>query len=165
MRSSSGCGTDDCGRTSATSRPSTMPSPPSTRPSGSAGRRSSTFARKGLGQAIVEQQIGTASLASPDQLVTVKQGRSRPKQTGCSGRGERLRVLVHIEDPIPYWVVTTKPESCHREPAAHSDSRAFRELSAARQYAVRERQGAVDRVLGEDLADYAYTARSQSELI
>ena len=28
VRSSSGCGTDDCGRTSATSRPSTMPSPP-----------------------------------------------------------------------------------------------------------------------------------------
>ena len=32
VRSSSGCGTDDCGPTSATSRPSTMPSPPSTRP-------------------------------------------------------------------------------------------------------------------------------------
>jgi uncharacterized protein YbjT (DUF2867 family) len=34
---------DDCGRTSATSRPSTMPSPPSTRPSGSRERRSSAF--------------------------------------------------------------------------------------------------------------------------
>ncbi len=46
LRLSSGCGTDDCGRTSATSRPSTMPSPPSTRPSGSRGRRSSAFVRK-----------------------------------------------------------------------------------------------------------------------
>src|SRR5215218_8924430 len=46
MRLSSGCGTDGCGRTSATSRPSTMPSPPSIRPSGSAGRRSSAFVRK-----------------------------------------------------------------------------------------------------------------------
>ena len=46
VRLSSGCGTDDCGRTSATSRPSTMPSPPSIRPSGSPGRRSSAFVRK-----------------------------------------------------------------------------------------------------------------------
>src|SRR6516225_8054846 len=46
VRSSSGCGTDDCGRTSATSRPSTMPSPLSIRPSGSAGRRSSAFVRE-----------------------------------------------------------------------------------------------------------------------
>src|SRR6516162_3225595 len=46
VRSSSACVTDDCGRTSATSRPSTMPSPPSTRPSGSAGRRSSAFVRE-----------------------------------------------------------------------------------------------------------------------
>src|SRR5262249_18744184 len=36
----------DCGRTSATSRPSTMPSPLSIRPSGSAGRRSSEFVRE-----------------------------------------------------------------------------------------------------------------------
>src|ERR1043166_1187515 len=41
MSSSSGYGTDDCGRTSATSRPSTMPSPRSTRPSESRARRSS----------------------------------------------------------------------------------------------------------------------------
>src|SRR5262245_63044735 len=34
-----------CGQTSATSRPSTTPSPPSTRPSGSTGRRSSAFIR------------------------------------------------------------------------------------------------------------------------
>src|SRR3954452_34220 len=45
MRSSSECGTDGCGPTSATSRASTTPSPPSTRPSGSRGRRSSAFAR------------------------------------------------------------------------------------------------------------------------
>src|SRR5262245_14415001 len=41
--SSRGCGTDDCGRTSA---PSTMPSPLSIRLSGSAGRRSSAFVRE-----------------------------------------------------------------------------------------------------------------------
>ena len=43
VRSSSGCATDDCGRISVTSQPSTMPSPPSIRPSGPAGRRSSAF--------------------------------------------------------------------------------------------------------------------------
>src|SRR5262245_54700840 len=43
VRSSSECGTDDCGRTSATSRASTMPSPPSTRPSDARGRRSPAF--------------------------------------------------------------------------------------------------------------------------
>src|SRR5262249_6368533 len=41
-----GCVTDDCGRTSATSRPSTTPSPPSTRPSDARGRRSSAFVRE-----------------------------------------------------------------------------------------------------------------------
>src|SRR5947199_5029164 len=46
LRSSSGCGTDDCGRTSGPSRPSTMPSPPSTRPSGARGRRSFVFVRE-----------------------------------------------------------------------------------------------------------------------
>ena len=46
VRSSGGCGTDGCGRTSAASRPSTTPSRPSTRPSGSAGRRSSAFVRE-----------------------------------------------------------------------------------------------------------------------
>src|SRR5207247_8167897 len=46
MRSSSGSGTDDCGRTSGPSRPSTMPSPPSTRPSGARGRRSFVFVRE-----------------------------------------------------------------------------------------------------------------------
>src|SRR6516164_3626554 len=46
VRSSSGCGTDDCGRTSATSRPSTRPSPPSTGPSDARGRRSSAFVRE-----------------------------------------------------------------------------------------------------------------------
>jgi hypothetical protein len=40
------CGTDDCGRTSATSRPSTMPSPPSTRPSDATARQSSAFVHK-----------------------------------------------------------------------------------------------------------------------
>ena len=39
-------GTDDCGPTSATSRPSTMPSPPSTRPRDARGRRSPAFVHK-----------------------------------------------------------------------------------------------------------------------
>ena len=51
VRSSSGCGKDAYGRTSATSRPSTMPSPPSTRPSDARGRRSSAFVREDLGRA------------------------------------------------------------------------------------------------------------------
>ena len=46
VRSSSEFGTDDCGPTSATSRPSTMLSPPSTRPSEATGRRSSAFVHK-----------------------------------------------------------------------------------------------------------------------
>src|SRR3954451_3195150 len=40
---------DDCGPTSAPSRPSTTPSPPSTRPSDTTGRRSSAFAREDSG--------------------------------------------------------------------------------------------------------------------
>jgi hypothetical protein len=50
VRSSSACGTDDCGRASATSRPSTMPSPPSTRTSDARGRRSFAFVREDLGE-------------------------------------------------------------------------------------------------------------------
>src|SRR5689334_11682797 len=46
VRSSSECGTDDCGRTSATSRPSMTLSPPSTRPSDARARRSSAFVRE-----------------------------------------------------------------------------------------------------------------------
>src|SRR4051812_29375495 len=46
VRSCSGCGTDDCGPTSATSRPSMTPLPPSIRPSAARGRRSSAFVRE-----------------------------------------------------------------------------------------------------------------------
>jgi hypothetical protein len=49
MKSCSGYGTDDCGRTSASSRPSTMPSPRSTRLSDVRGRRSSAFVREDSG--------------------------------------------------------------------------------------------------------------------
>src|SRR3546814_19069161 len=45
VKSSSGCVTDGCGRTSATFRPSTTPSPPSLRPSGPRGKRSFAFDR------------------------------------------------------------------------------------------------------------------------
>src|SRR5215831_18243837 len=51
MRSSSGCGTDDCGRTSAKYRPSTTLSPPSIRPSDARGRRSSAFVHEDSGRA------------------------------------------------------------------------------------------------------------------
>ena len=74
MRSSSGCGTDDCGRTSATSRPSTMPSPPSTRPSDARGRRSSAFVREDSGcTAHTSCQSRRGRLAS-----------ARKERTGCS---------------------------------------------------------------------------------
>src|SRR5438874_1690263 len=64
LRSSSGYGTDDCGRTSGPSRPSTMPSPPSTRPSGARGRRSFVFVRED-GEAATEQPSPQRRLASP----------------------------------------------------------------------------------------------------
>ena len=48
MKPSGGCVTVGCGRTWATSRPSTMPSPTSTRPSDARGRRSSAFAHRDL---------------------------------------------------------------------------------------------------------------------
>src|SRR4030095_14258456 len=62
-----GCVTDDCGRTSATSRPSTTPSPPSTGPSDARGRRSSalqmteeTFPMKAI--VVTDQAAGTAGM-------------------------------------------------------------------------------------------------------
>ena len=78
VRSSSGCGTDDCGRTSATSRPSTMPSPLSIRPSGSAGRRSSAFVREDLGTA-----SGSALLLDHRRLFWI--GRSSRPSLPCPG--------------------------------------------------------------------------------
>ena len=47
VRSSTGCGTDACGPTSATSRPSTTPSPRSTRPHDAMARRSFAFVHRG----------------------------------------------------------------------------------------------------------------------
>src|SRR6476661_203342 len=47
VRSSSACRTVGCGRTSAPSRHSTMPSPPSPRPPDDRGKRLSAFAREG----------------------------------------------------------------------------------------------------------------------
>ncbi len=70
------CGTDGCGRTSATSRPSTTPPPPSTRPGDAKGRRSSAFVREdssgdapdaphgggvGVGVAVHQGEIGRAA--------------------------------------------------------------------------------------------------------
>jgi hypothetical protein len=62
---------DDCGRTSATSRPSTMPSPPSTRLSDTRGRRSSAFVgdsatrSSGAGR---HNQAGTPRATAGDQV-------------------------------------------------------------------------------------------------
>src|SRR3954470_6963664 len=67
VRSSNGCGTDDSGRTSATTRPSTMPSPPSTRPSGSAGRRSSAFVREPPKREIGEETIPMKAIVATDE--------------------------------------------------------------------------------------------------
>jgi hypothetical protein len=53
------CGTDDRGQTSATSRPSTMPSPTSTRPSGARGRRSSASALLVMSEHIWQQPWAT----------------------------------------------------------------------------------------------------------
>src|SRR5262245_45322567 len=83
--SSSGCGTDDCGRTSATSRPSTMPSPLSIRLSGSAGRRSSAFVR--------ERHAPIDATSPPnrqmiEETISMKGGAERPRAR-C---GRRSRV-------------------------------------------------------------------------
>ena len=53
VSSSSVCGTDDCGRTSAPSRPSMTPSPPSIGPSDARGRQSFAFARENVGRRTV----------------------------------------------------------------------------------------------------------------
>jgi NADPH:quinone reductase-like Zn-dependent oxidoreductase len=82
VRSCSGCGTDGCGRTSATSRPSTMPSPPSTRPSGARGRRSSAFVREDSGTA-----TGPALLV--DQRQPGVPVRSRPRPSSPTARRDR----------------------------------------------------------------------------
>src|SRR3954451_9705944 len=65
---------DDCGPTSATSRPSTTPSPPSTRPSDATGRRSSAFAREDSGTpsrsadgpSEVQRQLGRRTAAADE---------------------------------------------------------------------------------------------------
>src|SRR5215471_5477413 len=64
MRSSSGCGPDDCGRTSAKYRPSTTLSPPSIRPSDARGRRSSAFVHEDSGRA-----SGSALLVDHRRLI------------------------------------------------------------------------------------------------
>jgi hypothetical protein len=73
VRSSSGCGTHDCGRTSAGPRPSTMPSPRSTRPREAGGRRSSAFAHEQL-----------ARLRARGRASGVRLPR-RTRPPGCSG--------------------------------------------------------------------------------
>src|SRR5262245_24113203 len=71
VRSSSGCGTDDCGRTSATSRPSTMPSPPSTRPSDARGRRSSAFVRERHAPIEAVAPCRASSKGDPHEIIAV----------------------------------------------------------------------------------------------
>ena len=94
VRSCSGCGTDDCGRTSATSRPSTMPSPPSTRPSDARGRRSSAFVREDWGQRPV----------LPSSWISV----SRVADWSAADSGyqaERVTIrLIPVSEPFPACV-------------------------------------------------------------
>ena len=80
VRSCGGCGTDGCGRTSATSRPSTMPSPPSTRPSDARGRRSSAFVREDPGTA-----TGPALLVDQvSRVASAVRGRARNAMVAAS---------------------------------------------------------------------------------
>src|SRR3954471_4927300 len=106
MRSSSGCGTDDCGRTSATSRPLTTPSPPSTRRSGSRGRRSFAFVRKDLGTAsgpafLVDQrqprgQGGEGPIGPPRIRASAKQSDAVQSVTCAAATPpDRLGFLLH----------------------------------------------------------------------
>src|SRR2546423_10584419 len=89
MRSSAGCGTDGCGRTSATSQPSTMPSPPSTRPSGSRGRRSSAFVREDS-----ETRSSGGRSAQPGWHSLSKRGFALLESTAlCREIADRLPVL------------------------------------------------------------------------
>ena len=95
MRSPGGCGTDGCGRTSAKSRPSTMPSPPSTRPSGSRGRRSSAFVRKDSGRRAVLPSSWIASRRT-SRAVPRSAGTSRPSATPAPNprpRGRRAEAF------------------------------------------------------------------------
>ena len=90
MRSSSGSATDDCGRTSATSRLSTMPSPPSIRPSGSAGRRSSGFGRRARGSPRCRErgregrELGVVDGARRGLHRGLRPAASRPHRSGPS---------------------------------------------------------------------------------
>src|SRR3954449_2639055 len=68
MRLSGGCGTDDCGRTSAPSRPSMMPSPPSTRPSDARGRRSSAFVRERRAPKVEDGRVVLLHTEVPQEL-------------------------------------------------------------------------------------------------
>src|SRR3954465_3986421 len=104
VRSCSGCGTDDCGRTSAPSRPSTMPSPNSTRPSGSTGRQSSAFVREDSGTA-----SGSALLVDHRCLLDAwrsSRHASRRKIRPCpysSARSSRRKKVTRDHQFFPRW--------------------------------------------------------------
>src|SRR5499427_10861167 len=96
VRSSSVCGTDDCGRTSATSRPSMTPSPPSTRPSGSAGRRSSAFVRER--HASIDARSRPALSRSADCVLSTP---PRAIWETTHGRWQRYRMGFPLPAPFP----------------------------------------------------------------
>src|SRR5262249_11824115 len=58
----------DCGRTSATSRLSTMPSPPSTRPSDARERRSSAFIREVVSDYLRPHEVGPVLAAMSPRI-------------------------------------------------------------------------------------------------
>ena len=103
--------TDGCGRTSATSRPSTMPSRPSIRPSGSRGRRSSAFVRErhapingrrrrgGVGGCQQQRRYGPRPSAMPGRGLPSTNSPARSNRAG--GRGRSICGLLAIIDAGP----------------------------------------------------------------
>src|SRR5436190_16919368 len=108
MKSSSGCGTDDCGPTSATSRHSTMLSPPSTRPSDATGRRSSAFVHKDSETATAPAYYATGALVV---LLVEGAGDARRAKTELGGgvRKQCGSLGARTSSPMATWESTLSP--------------------------------------------------------
>src|SRR5215469_10216293 len=106
VRSSGGCVTDGCGRTSATSQPSTMPSRPSIRPSGSAGRRSSAFVRERHApinapkRQMTEEAVHMKAIVVTDQAAGTA-GMTLVERPGPSAAINDVVVEVHASGFVP----------------------------------------------------------------
>ena len=143
---------DDCGRTSATSRPSTMPSPPSIRPSVSAGRRSFAFVRER--HAPIDARGRPALSGSAERIVTSRSTQSR-QQAWAKVQGDVIGRLLKAALPLPSssplcyppcTFANHRPRRCvltssaagRRRPARRSNHHhgrlPWRELSARRRF-------------------------------